>query len=149
MSRKACHRRIVVPLPPRGLRLKLGADQVRDLGICHLQNLDAIAMGHANEGTLWQVASAALTWSKVAEMLHAGRTEMREQLELAYQLIHRYDRTGRVLFTGTEYQLAKAGIDVMDQLAEIVDQPTAVIAAEWSERKVNQLEAKYRMLQIA
>lgn len=129
---------------PRGLRPKLLPDQVRDLGICHLENLDAVATGDATEATLWQVAGAALTWSKVAEMLQLGEPEMHEQLELASTLIARYGRTGRVLFTGTEYQLAKTGVQVMDQLAEIVDKPTAVIAAEWSERQVNALEAGCR-----
>ena len=131
-------------LPPRGLRPKLQADQVRDLGICHLENLDAIATGDATEATLWQVAGAALTWSRVADLLQLGEPEMREQLELVSALITRYGRTGRVLFTGTEYQLAKTGVQVMDQLAETVDKVTAVIAAEWSERQVNALEAACR-----
>ena len=85
----------------------------------------------------------------MAELLQTGEPEMREQLELASTLIERYGRTGRVLFTGTEYQLAKTGVEVMDQLAEIVDKPTAVIAAEWSERKVNELEAGCRQRQAA
>jgi hypothetical protein len=149
MTRKHTRRRVIVPLPPRGLRPRLAGDQVRDLGICHLENLDAVATGSATEATLWQVAGAALTWSRVAELLQAGEPEMRVQLELASALIDRYGRTGRVLFTGTEYQLAKTGVQVMDQLAEIVDRPTAVIAAEWSERKVNELEAACRARQAA
>lgn len=136
-------------VPPRGLRPRLLADQVRDLGICHLENLDAVATGDATEATLWQITGAALTWSKVAELLQTGEPEMREQLELTSTLIARYGRTGRVLFTGTEYQLAKTGVQVMDQLAEIVDKPTAVIAAEWSERQVNALEAECRQGQAA
>lgn len=85
-----------VPTPPRGLRPRLQPGQVRDLGICHLENLDAIASGDATEATLWQVAGAALTWSKVAELLQAGEPEMREQLELASTLVTRYGHTGRV-----------------------------------------------------
>ncbi len=136
-------------VPPRGLRPKLAPDQVRDLGICHLENLDAVASGQATEATLWQIAGAALTWSKVAEMLQAGEPEMRTQLELASTLIERFGRTGKVLFTGLEYQRAKDGVQVMDQLAEIVDRATAVVAAEWSERKVNELEASCRERQPA
>lgn len=144
MARKHTRRRVIVPLPPKGLRPKLARDQLRDLGICHLQNLDAVATGQATEATLWQVAGAALTWSKVAELLGVGEPEMREQLELTSSLVDRFGRTGRVLFTGTEYQLAKQGVQVMDELAEIVDKPTALKAAEWSEWKVNQLEAACR-----
>lgn len=135
--------------PPRGLRPKLTADQVRDLGICHLENLDAVAKGDADEATLWQIAGAAMTWHKTAQMLGLGVPEMDVQAELAATLIERYGRTGRVLFTGTEYQLAKLGVDVMDELARIVDRATAVIAAEWSERKVNELEAACRERQAA
>ena len=136
-------------LPPRGLRPKLAGDQVRDLCICHLQNLDAVAKGDATEATLWQIAGAAFTWSEVASRLQVGVPEMAEQLALVDALIERYGRTGRVIFTGTEYQLAKQGVEVMDQLAEIVDKPTAVIAAELSERRINQLEAACRQRQAA
>lgn len=144
MTRKRTRRRVVVPLPPRGLRPKLSRDQVRDLGICHLENLDAIARGQATVDTLWQYVGAMFTWSKVAQLTQTGEPEMRTQLELASALVERYGRTGRVLFTGQEYQLAKDGVDVMDQLAELVDRPTAVIAAEWSERKVNELSESCR-----
>ena len=49
-----------------------------------------------------------------------------------------------MLFTGTDYQIAKAGLDVMDQLAELVDRPTAIAAANWSEAKVAQMVAECR-----
>lgn len=140
MNRKHTRRRVIVPLPPKGLRPKLQADQVTDLALVHNANLDAIAKGAADETTLWHLVEAALTWSKVAELLQAGEPEMRIQLELASTLVERYGRTGRVLFTGTEYQVAKEGVQVMDQLAEIVDRPTAVKAADWSEAKVDDLQ---------
>lgn len=144
MSRKRTRRRVVIPMAPRGLRPKLTRDQVRDLAICHLQNLDAVAFGDADEGTLWQIVGAVLTWSRVAEMLQLGAPEMIEQMNLVESLIKRFGEHGKVRFTGTEYQLARAGVDVMDQLAETVDMPTAVIAAEWSEARVNKLEAACR-----
>ena len=131
-------------LPPRGLRPKLQAGQVLELGICHMQTLDAIASGEGTADALWQIAGAALTWSKVAELLRLGEPEMNAQLELALALIERHARTGRVLFTGSEYQLAKAGTVVMDQLAEAVDHATAVIAAEWSERRLADIVARSR-----
>lgn len=129
-------------MPPRGLRPKLATDQVRDLSLVHNVNLDAVATGQATETTLWHLVEAALTWSKVAELLQAGAPEMRVQLELASAMVERYGRTGRVLFTGTEYQIAKDGVVVMDQLAEMVDKPTALIAVAWSERRVSELEAQ-------
>ena len=134
-------------MPPAGLCPKLKPDQVRDLSLCHNEHLDAIAKGTATEATLWQFVGGTLTWSKVAELLHLGEPEIARQLDLAMALIARHGRTGRVLFTGSEYQLAKEGVLVMDQLAEIVDRHTAIAAAEWSERRLNDLEAGRRRAQ--
>ena len=131
-------------LPPPGLRPKLRRDQLRDLALCHLEALDSIARGDATSATLWDFAGAALTWSKAAELMGLGEAEMTAQLELTLSLIVRYKRTGRVAFSGPEYQRAKAGVAVMDQLAEIVDHPRAVIAAEWSERRLQAIEAASR-----
>ena len=130
--------------PPRGLRPRLAPDQVRDLSLVHHVNLDAIATGQADETTLWQTVGGALTWCRVAERLQLGEAEMAQQLQLLERVVERYGRTGRVGFTGEEYQLAKVGVIVMDQLAEQVDRPTAIAAAEWSERKVGELEAACR-----
>ena len=131
-------------LPPPGLRPKLRRDQLRDLALCHLETLDAIAKGEGKSATLWDFAGAALTWSKAAELMQIGEAEMTAQLELALSLIERYKRTGRVAFSGPEYQAAKDGVAVMDQLAEIVDHPRAVIAAEWSERRLQAIERQAR-----
>lgn len=139
MSRKRCNRRIVLPMPPRGLRPWLDAAQVRDLGLAHSVNLDAIARGEADEAILWQWVGGILTWSRVADLLQAGVPEMQAQLELAHRVIERYGRTERVGFSGPDYQAARAGVQVMDLLAELVDKPTAIAAAEWSERRVNEL----------
>lgn len=125
----------------RGLRPKLDHSQLVDLGLAHTANLDAIARGEADEAMLWDVAAAVLTWSKVADLLQAGVPEMTLQLELSARLVERFGRTGRVAFDGPDYQLAKEGLQVMDQLAELVDSPTAIAAAEWSEAKVNELAA--------
>jgi hypothetical protein len=141
MSRKRCIRRIVLALPPRGLRPRLAPDQVRDLGLAHVVNLDVIARGEADEAILWQWVGGILTWSRVAELLQAGVPEMHEQLELATRLIERYGRTGRVGFSGPDYQAARDGLQVMDRLAEIVDKPTALAAVEWSEHHLATLQA--------
>jgi hypothetical protein len=139
--RKHCRRRVVVPVPPRGLRPRLSRDQVLDLAIVHAVNLDTLARGEGDETLLWQWVAGALTWSRVAELLGVGVDEMRLQLELATRLVDRYGRTRRVGFSGLDYQLAKEGLQVMDQLAEIVDLHVATAAAEWSEAKVNRMSA--------
>jgi len=130
------------PQPPRGLRPRLTHEQLLDLGLAHVVNLDAIARGEADESMLWQWAGGVLTWSRVAIMLDRGAAEMVEQVSLAARLVERYGRTGRVLFTGTDYQVAKDGVALMDELARHVDRPTAIAAANWSERKVAEMVAE-------
>jgi len=134
----------VLPVPPAGLRPRLKLDQVTDLSMVHNANLDAIAKGIAGEDVLWDWVGSVFTWSKAAELLQAGVPEMLEQLRLATELIERYARTGRIAFDGPGYQLAKDGVAAMDQLAEIIDRPNALAAADWSERKVNALAAECR-----
>lgn len=132
------------PQPPRGLRPRLTPDQLLDLGLAHVVNLDAIAHGEADESLLWQWVGGVLTWSRVAILLDRGAPEMLEQVQLATRLVQRYGRTGRVLVTGTDYQVAKAGVALMDALARLVDRPTAIAAANWSEHKVAQMAAECR-----
>ena len=129
-------------VPPRGLRPMLARDQVLDLGLCHISNLDAIARGTAGETVLWHWVGSVLTWSRVAELTGAGVSEMESQLALTTRLIERYGRTGAVRFDGADYQLAKVGLDVMDQLASLADRRTAIAAADWSEARVNRMAAE-------
>lgn len=142
MTRKHCRRRTLVPMPPRGLRPKLAADQVRDLGMAHTANLDTIAAGGAGEEVLWQWVGGLFTWANVAALLGIGVPEITPQLGLAAAVIERYGRTGRVGFSGPEYQLAKTGVMIMDTLAEQVDRETAIVAAEMGEAQVNKLAAE-------
>lgn len=137
--KKRCKRRVIVPLPPPGMRPKLRGDQVLDLSLVHAMNLDAIARGDAGEALLWDWVGSVLTWSKAAELSGAGIAEMNEQLELSNRLIERYRQTGKVRFTGPDYQLAKDGLQVMDELAKLVDKHVAIQAADWSEARLNEL----------
>jgi hypothetical protein len=148
MTRKRTLRRPITPLPPRGLRPKLKPDQLTDLALAHIVNLDLITHGKADEEVLWQMVGGIFTWSRVAQLLQVGVDEMAAQLELATRVVERFGRTGRIGFSGTEYQVAKLGVAVMDELAAIVDQPTASAAADWSETKVNLLASR-RQLQAA
>lgn len=137
--RKRCNRRPVRPLPPPGLRPKLTREQILDLALAHITNLDTIARGEADETVLWQVFGGGLTWLRIAERLQLGVEPMREQIGLCERLAERFERTGRVAFTGPEYQHAKQHVEVMDELARLVDRHVAVEAADWSEATVNQL----------
>lgn len=137
--RKRCRRKVIEPKPPRGLRPMLLPSTQRTLEIYHLQNLDAIARGQATHDVLWEWAGGVLTWARVAEVLGVGLPEMHEQLELATAVLERFRATGRIGFTGPQYQLAKTGVMVMDQLACQVDQAAAEAAAAWSQQQVDRI----------
>jgi len=139
--RKHKPRRVWVPLPPKGLRPKLDGNQLTDLALAHLTNLDDIASGRADSSVMWQMVEGVLTWSRVADLLEVGQEEMRAQLEIATRVVERFGRTGKVGYSGVEYQAAKLGVEVMDELAAMVDKPTAIAACAWSEAQTMKLGA--------
>ena len=147
MKRRPLTRGELLARLPRAFRPKLRPDQLRDLGLCHNQNLDAIAKGAAEPSMLWEYTGGVLTWRKVAHMLEIGVPEMDLQLEVATRLVERFGRTNRVLFDGTDLQLARVGVMIMDQLAELVDLPTASLAADWSQAEVDRMAAVVGHLQ--
>lgn len=124
---------------PRAFRPRLQASQITELGICHWQNVDAVRAGAADAQVMWSMAGGILTWSRIAELLQAGVPEMKAQLEMMERMIVRWKRTGRIGLSGLDLQLAKDGADFMDQLAALVDKPTAIAAATWSELEVQRL----------
>jgi hypothetical protein len=126
---------------PRGLRPMLKADQQRDLELLHLVNIDAIASGSAEPAILWDWVGGVLCWWRAAMLLQVGEPEMVDQLHVARRLVERFARTGRVLWTGPDYQAAKEGIVVMQQLAQACDKPTAMAAADWAEMEVSMIAA--------
>lgn len=130
----------------RGLRPRLTPDQLLDLSLRYISNLDLISNGQGTEELLWHVVAGALLWSKVAEMLVSMRAiepeaidETTIQVELTTRMVQRYGQTGRVGFSGPDYQLAKKGFDQMEELATKVDRPTAIVAAEWAERRMHEM----------
>lgn len=146
MKRRPLSRVELLARLPRAFRPKLRPDQLRDLGLSHNENLDAIAKGTAQPSMLWEYIGGVLTWWKVARLLEIGAPEMDLQLEVATRLVERFGRTNRVLFDGTDLQLARTGVMVMDQLAELVDLPTATIAADWSQAEVDRMVAAVEQL---
>jgi hypothetical protein len=131
-------------IAPKGLRPKLDRDTLTTVGLIHAQNLDDIATGKGDAQTMWDMAEAVFTWSRVAEVMQVGVPEMQDQLLLSARVCERYRDTGKVVFTGPEYQLAKLGVQIMDQLAEEADLPTATEAALWSTAQLARLTARER-----
>lgn len=132
-------------MPHRFFRPKLSRAQVRDLAIAHVINMDAVHHGEASFDILEQMAGGMLTWCYVASALHIGEPEMGVQLELALRLIKRFDATGRIGYLDqAEYDMARTGVDVMDQLAELVDLATATRAADHSDALMDEMRAARR-----
>ena len=141
MKRRPLTKAQLLDRMPRAFRRPLDASQRQQLEMCHLVNLDAIATGLAEPGILWDWVGSVLVWLRVAQRLQAGELEMAGQLDVATRMVERYGRTGRVRCDGPDYQMAKIGAMVMQQLADMVDQPTAAEACDRSEAEVNRMAA--------
>jgi hypothetical protein len=124
------------------MRPRLAAGQLTDLALAHLTNLDLMVQGTGDESLMWQLAEQSLLWSRVAELTGQLQDDMRQQLQVVASVVRRFRTTGRVGYSGAEYQTAKAGIDVMDQLAELVEKHQAVEAALWAEQVVQNAQAQ-------
>ena len=135
-------RRVYPLLPPKGLRPRLDRSQQTDLSLVHLVNLDLIATGQADETVMWHLAEDAMLWSRIAEMTGHFEAEMQEQLMVAASVVRRFGVTGKVGFSGLEYQTAKAGVEVMDALAAMVERHQAVAAADWAELAIDAVAAR-------
>ncbi len=120
----------------RAASTKLPADVVTALSLANNGNLDSMARGDGSTTLLWQMMGGVLTFQRIAQVLGQGAAEMARQADLMHSLLDRYQRTGRVGFSGPEYQLAKEGVLVMDLLAAETDQATAIAAAAWSEAQI-------------
>lgn len=129
-----------------GLRPMLSQQQLVELGICHLEQLDAVATGNVGPDVLWDWVACMLTWWMVSRLVQAGMPEMDAQCEMVTRLVERFHRTGRVRFDGPDLQLARDGVAVMDQLAAMVSLGQAKQAAAWSEIEVDRIRAQTRLV---
>ena len=124
-----------------GMAPRLDAGQIRDLELAHYeQGPDAIARGDATAATLWSWAGGCLTWSRVAQEMRRGEREMQSLLDVVGDVIQRFMAGGKIGFSGAQYQAAKAGTEVMGELAKIVPRLTAIAAAEWSDALIGRIE---------
>jgi hypothetical protein len=126
MTRKRCRRKYIPAM--------LTAAQVRDLDI---------ARGLGTEALLMQWAGAVATWGHVARMRGEGVPEMAEQADVVASMRERFARTGRVGFSGLEYQTARRGVAVMNALAEVTDLATAKRAADLAELDLTHASTAY------
>lgn len=130
--RKRSRRAVWLKLPPRGLRPGLPPAQQDDLNLLVIDFVDQIARGEAPVETMWDYARSIFTVSVMADMMQLGAPEMAEQVRLCTRLVQRWQRTGRVLFDGPDLLLAREGTDIVAQIVQEVDRPTALAAVHRS-----------------
>lgn len=123
----------------RAFPVRMGRGDLINCAIAHIDTLNDIASGRGTYAALRDWVSNVLTWHHAAEAMGLGVGEMAEQLQACLLLIDRYARTGRVAFDGPDYQLAKRGVDVMDELARQVPRAIALDAVAWSTAKLLEL----------
>lgn len=117
----------------RAFPVRMGKRDLVHVGIAHIDTLNDIATGKGTFASLRDWASNVLTWYRAAELMGGlGLDEMVQQRECCARLVERFERTGRVAFDGPDYQLAKHGVDVMDELARQVPRAVALDAVAWS-----------------
>lgn len=136
MSRKRCHRRRVEPVPPPGLRGRFTRADLVDLAIHMHSMVETVRTGQAHSRDLWPMLRRALMWSCVAELTGIGVAEMAQQLDMTRNVVERYERTGRVGYSGDDYRIACDGVEVVTQMAESVDLVVARRASDWADAQI-------------
>ena len=126
---------------PRWCRPKLEREKLQQIALMHIAHVDTVVRGEGTIDLLWDILEGILTWSQVAKTIDVGGPEIIAQIDLFQAVLDRYQRTGKVGFSGPEYQLAVTGTVHMEMLSQEVDQLTALRAAQWAERQVMQLKA--------
>lgn len=132
MPRQRLTRDQLLQRAQRAFPVRMGRAQLVDVGLAHIDTLNDIATGRGTFASLRDWASNVLTWWRAAELMGLGQDEMQLQRDAAARLVERYERTGRVAFDGPDYQLAKRGVEVMDELARQVPRAIALDAVAWS-----------------
>ncbi|MCY1167803.1 hypothetical protein D9M73_77760 [compost metagenome] len=139
------------PLIPKFWQPKVPPDRQLVAKVCHWDNITAFVNGTADVEIMWDWIESGLTYSEMARLLIADGKELtdeavaaiKEQLEIYGSVTKRYQATGRVAFTGTELNVARAAAHVMDQLIENDRHGIAWASREWSNAQMAKLKAAF------
>jgi hypothetical protein len=138
MSRIPRKKPVSLTKVPRWLRPKLSKALQLETGMCHIVNHDAVARGNCTDTViLYDYVHTVMAWSRVAELIGQGIEEMVVQLELAKRVEDHHNATGYITYTTpTDMDLGAIGVEVMDALAEQVDEQTFTDAVVWADRQM-------------
>lgn len=141
--------------PPPGLRPRLDRLKVLSTHLVHAENIAMIASGQGTQQTLYDHAHAVLVWLTLARDYHERYGTLAETLrvlEAAYAavepLIERWQRTGRVGFTGPELQMAREATPHMDAMAELVDRDDADAAGRAAVKALREAHPDLSLVEV-
>lgn len=143
--RRAAHAKRAIL--PKWFHPKLDADQIVSCKVAHWDLLDRFTSGRATEHDMWDMVHTGMTYSELMRLLEDDGTQFTEEAKAAIaehlesfpSVIDRYNRTGRVGFSGEQLLAARAASELMEQLIEMDRFGFAVRATEWAKAKVDAL----------
>jgi hypothetical protein len=133
-------KRQTFPLYPKFWQPKIPPTVQSTAQIIHHDLIASFISGAADESILWDWIEAGLTYSQMMRLLQADGVQFTpesqavivELLEIQPAVVKRFKDTGRVGFTGTELNIARAGAYVMDELVTMDRHGIAWAARQWS-----------------
>jgi hypothetical protein len=143
--RMASHaKRQTYPNIPKFWQPKVPPNVQTTAQIIHHDLIASFITGKADESILWDWVEAGLTYSEMMRLMQVDGTEftpesqmaITELLEIQPAVVKRFRVTGRVGFSGTELNVARAGAFVMDELITLDRHGIAWAAREWSNAEI-------------
>lgn len=136
---------------PKFWRPKTAPDVQLTCKIIHWDLIELITQGKATRAELWDWMETGFTYSQLMRLLAQDGTEftpeaiaaVQEQIDSYEAIAQRYQRTGRVGFTGPELLIARAAAEVFTDLIALDRNGYAQQAAMWS--TVHMLKAQSRL----
>jgi len=150
LHRKASRaKRTEYPLIPKWFQPKVPPTLQSTCQIIHWDNITAISHGQADEALMWDWVECGLTYGEMMRLLVLESVEftpeaqaaIAEQLECWPAVVRRFRATGRVGFTGTELNIARAAANVMDALIGMDRHGIAWAARVWSNAQMERIKA--------
>ena len=146
MRKRYAVRALQQPIP-KFFQPRLDAQQTTDCRIIHWDLIGRINSGQADSSDLWDWIETGLTYHRMMQLLgKEGVVFLPEalhavtnQMAAIEAVIARYQQLGKVEFNAEELAIARSAAQVFDRLLELDKNGSAIRAAQWSNRQMEQL----------
>ena len=136
------------PLYPKFWQPKVPPAMQSTVQIIHHDLISRFINGTADESILWDWVEAGQSYSEMMRLLHAdgvkftpeSETVVIEVLEIQPDVVKRFKGTGRVGFTGTELNIARAAAYVWDELITLDRHGIAWASREFSNAAMEKIK---------